>query len=791
MNWSLSHFACDDIASYLAWTPSATVTEPYRPTTVPGAIQTSSFGLPHAELLVRQNWERVAWMEARLWIYRAEFTTSEASAAQAWLLTFKGLDYRTRIFVNGQLVTDHEGMFSTVEIPLPVAASNTDARHVVHLAFLPPALLGAPLTPGTESGIVLNLKARYMKGWDFCPRVACVGPWDEVILAPRPDVRIQDVSTSTRLDNTARAHVTVVVHFNRAPGRGFVRIELGGVTQEIPTGARTRYTVAVQVENPVLWWPHTHGTPHRYDLTVTHLSADRSVIDTDRRRIGLRSVRRRPAAGQLPTATPLQLEINGVPVFLNGMNLTPFSSVPAEVTSADYARILAPMRDAHVNFLRVWGGGLREKAAFYDWCDEHGMLVMQEFSLACQKIARDADWLDLLERESRAIARTLASHACVVWWTGGNEHFHFWESADSGTPIMNGIKDEVRRQFEIAPGDRLWRGGDTSDHPALRLLEGVSHEENPGSLYDITSALEDQGDVHGPWNLRLPIGDHRFRDKEFFTHWRTARAHSFSECAVSTAAHPDTVAQILGLPDTAALHALPVPSRDDPLWIAHKAFHAAWDQHPDLWFDIPETERHFGPLARLGDALFANHYLQCEAARYMVETIRQRQGHTTGFIWWGANEPFPGLAGCALVDFFGRVKPALRVLSTSLAPHLLSLAYDRCVTRKFRADLVFTNSLSERFHGTYTVTVAWLGSSEVIDTYTGHIDAAGYSVVRLAALTPITLRPDVPLVVRLTLHNASDSTVLTKQHLFFAEADTAPLATLLARSTEPVESFFL
>jgi len=783
MNWSLTHVACADLAAYLAWTPAAPVTEPYRPATVPGAVQTSSFGLPYTELLLRQNWERVAWMEARLWVYRAEFATP--AAANAWLLTFKGLDYRTRLFVNGEFVADHEGMFSTVEIPLP-----TVARHVVHLAFLPPALLGAPFAPGQETGTVLNLKARYMKGWDFCPRVACVGPWDEVLLAPRPAVRIHDVGTSTRLDNTARAHVAVVVHFNQPPGRGTLSVELGGVTHAIPTGARTRYTVALQIENPVLWWPHTHGTPHLYDLHVVLLAADGSVTDTAERRVGLRSVRRRPAIGQLPTATPLQLEINGVPVFLNGMNLTPFSSVPAEVTPSAYARILAPLREAGVNFLRVWGGGLREKAAFYDWCDEHGLLVMQEFSLACQLIARDADWLELLERESRAIARTLASRACVVWWTGGNEHYHFWESADSGTPIMNSIRDEVIRLFDIAPDDRLWRGGDASDHPALRLLEGVSTEENPGSLYDITSALEDQGDVHGPWNLRLPISDHRFRDKEFFTHWRTARAHSFSECAVSAAAHPETVAQILGLPDTATLHTLPVPSRDDPLWVAHKAFHAAWDQHPDLWFDIPETERYFGPLANLGDALFANLYLQCEAARYMVETIRQRQGHTTGFIWWGANEPFPGLGGCALVDFFGRVKPAVRVLAASLAPHLLSLAYERCVTRKFRADLVFTNSLPERFRGTYTVTVAWSDSPSSIDTYTGHIDAAGYSVVRLAELIPVTLRPDAPLVVRLTLLDASGSTPLSKQHLFFAESET-PLAKLLARSTEPVESFFL
>lgn len=791
MNWSLTHLACTDLAAYQSWTPATPSTEAYRPARVPGAVQTSPFGLPYAEILLRRNWEKVSWMEERLWVYRTEIETPPAADNRVWLLTFKGLDYRTRIFVNGVLASEHEGMFSPVTIELPAGTT----RHVIHVAFLPPLLLGvpfAPTQPGQPEGTVLHLKARYMKGWDFCPRLACVGPWDDVTLEQRPHVRIEHVGITTRLDNTARADVAVTVHFNRPPGRGTLHVELGGASLAIPTGDRLHYTVALQVINPVLWWPHTHGRPHLYTLNVRHLAADGSPGDTATRRVGLRSVRRRPAANQLPTATPLQLEINGVPVFLNGMNLTPFSSVPAELAAADYVRILAPMREAGVNFLRVWGGGLREKSAFYDWCDEHGMLVMQEFPMACQLIARDADWLDLLEREGRIIARLLAARACVVWWTGGNEHYHFWESADSGTPLMEGIRADIIRQFAIQPDDRLWRGGDTSDHPALRLLEGVSREENPGSLYDITSALEDQGDVHGPWNLRLSIGDHRFRDKEFFSHWRSARAHSFSECAVATAAHPETIAQILGLPGASALAGLPAPARDDPLWIAHKAFRAAWDQHPDLWFDIPETERFFGPLPQLTDLLFANHYLQCEAARFMVETLRQRQGHTTGLIWWGGNEPFPGLAGCALVDFYGRVKPALRVLASAFAPRLLSLDYERCILRKFKGALVFTNSLPSRFRGRYEAQTVWLESGEVVDTYSGLIDADGYSVVRLAELTPVSLVEDRPLAVRLTLFeddNAAPS--LTKQYLFFANSAPAPLASLLPHATEPVESFFL
>ena len=89
------------------------------------------------------------------------------------------------------------------------------------------------------------------------------------------------------------------------------------------------------------------------------------------------------------------------------------------------------------------------------------------------------------------------------------------------------------------------------------------------------------------------------------------------------------------------------PEKDDPIWRLHHAFTAAWDQLPDLWLDIPSTEKLFGKLTELETLVLANQWMQGEGARFLIEELRRKMPHTCGVIWWGVNEPWPGLAGNA------------------------------------------------------------------------------------------------------------------------------------------------
>ena len=779
LSWQLAPFDGSTIDAFLQWHTDLSPQRPWQTTSVPSNVQSSAFGLPYPEILLGQNWEKVKWMEERIWVYRTELPPMEAPDGRSLVIRFKGLDYRARIFLNGRLSVDHQGMYSPVEIELPPA--DLKIANTLHVAFLPAVTL-YPATSASSDNVnaaeweIRHLKARYMKGWDFCPELKCTGIWDEVEIEWRAPSRIRHIGVETRIANVERAEVFVDVHILRPEGASRVMVEVAGASASVPVYGRERVRLGLAVTNPHLWQAHTHGDPILTGLTVTLHSEENELLDTMTRRIGLREISRRHAQGQRPTDTPAQYLVNGIPVFLCGANLTPFSSVPSEVGRADYLKVLEPLKEAGVNFLRVWGGGVREKESFYDLCDEMGFLVMQEFPLACESVSADANFLKILERESRSIVRQLNHHPCIAVWSGGNEHYHFWESVDSGTEQMQAIRENVKKMFNIEEGNRAWRGGIPSDHPALQILQSVVAEESPFAHYNITSGLEEQGETHGPWTFRPEIGDHRFRDFDFYEFWRGAKSALHSESSVSGPAHPETFAGILGL---SSLDGVGVPTeRSDPLWVAHKAFRAAWDAIDDNWLDITGAEMLFGKLPDAITLIRALSYIQCEGTRFMIESVRRRQGRSTGLVWWGINEPFPALAGNALVDFFGRTKPALDIMRGAFHPHLLSLDYPHLLSKKISGEIFFTNSSASEFSGRFRATTR-LDDGAVIDTLAGNIQAPAYSSGPLQELVPLPLGGAAWGTVDLELLGPANELISANRYRFFPPSEQPPLRQLL------------
>ena len=154
-------------------------------------------------------------------------------------------------------------------------------------------------------------------------------------------------------------------------------------------------------------------------MTVRLLD-DTGVLDEASQVVGVRTVTR----SEFPDGGKWRWLINGRPVFLRGANWVPADVLPGRVTEDDYARLLGMARDAGINFLRVWGGGLREKRAFWDHCDRLGIMAWQEFPLACAFLdhyPRDRAYLDTLAAEARGTVQALRNHPSLIAWCGGNE----------------------------------------------------------------------------------------------------------------------------------------------------------------------------------------------------------------------------------------------------------------------------------------------------------------------------------------------------------------------------------
>ncbi len=727
----------------------------WREVEVPCSIQTSSYGLPLEQLYQRDRVNSVRWMEEEYWFFRTRFARPAVGEDEEAVYQLLGVDYHCDILLNGKLLLSHEGMFSPIEVPLEGLREDNELVVVIR--------------PYAEAqGVPETLKARYSvgNGWDFAPKLQSCGIWDDAALVVRPRLHVRHAAVATRLDNQQRADATVQVELSETVERGELVITLDGVRRTFPLVDAQRLALPINIPSPTLWWPNGMGEPELVELYI-ELHVDGRITKPYRLRTGLRAVERVAAAGQGVEDIPLQLRINHHPVFLNGVNWVPLDACPGSISAERYRPFLQQFKDAGVNLIRVWGGGLKEKEAFYRLADEFGLMVLQEFPLACQTLPRSEAFYRLLTQEVSAIIRQLAGHPSVVIWSGGNELFHYWDLLDSGSERMAATLEQVK-DFGFTPENRAWHlGAETYHEPTLALMGSLCALLDGARPFQPTSAMEGEGEAHGIWTWNPAIGDHRFRDADsLYDFWLHARAHLYSECSVSSIANLDTIKDVLDSPCPT------FPEKDDPIWRLHHAFYSAWDQLPDLWLDLPATEKLFGKLSELATLVLVNQWMQGEGARFLIEELRRQMPRTCGIIWWGVNEPWPGLAGNALLDYFARPKLGMRFLANAYRPTILSLRYQHCVARRIKPELWLSHNGVQPFAGHYQVQVRNLRTGEV-DEYAGAVNSDRYTSRCLRTLLPLRLPAGTRAHVTCTL-TAGAAVVHQNDYFFASNEDAVP-----------------
>ncbi len=420
----------------------------WLPATVPGDARLALFNARKiSDPFLERNNDASQWVDEYDWWYRREISLNLKESARAFLL-FNGIDYQCAVYWDDTLLGTHVGMFSrqTYEIPrallqkqthrLAVRVSGGNQLPRLKLNFAERAwqsfssrVLPHPPQSRDFPDRYATLKCQMAYGWDFAPRLLACGIWDEAFLIQTREVFLRDVWTqgapdgcvrvTLDLDTTraciARAQFIIAPKNFDAPAQEF----------EFPfqLEARGAQTFSFQLENPRAWNPWDRGEPNLYALTTRVFSAD-EICDTHETTFGLRAIELAPNPNAPRDSAPWTFVINGQPEFIRGANWVPADAIPARVTRDDYAALLQLARDANINLLRVWGGGLKEKRAFYDLCDEMGILVWQEFPFSGAGIdyfPHDAAHLELVTQEARAIVQTLRNHPSIALWCGGNE----------------------------------------------------------------------------------------------------------------------------------------------------------------------------------------------------------------------------------------------------------------------------------------------------------------------------------------------------------------------------------
>ena len=667
------------------WRMRATGEPHWLPATVPGSVHTDLLAAGRIpDPFWRTNEREVQWVDKLDWEYCTDVQLDARVLAHEQIdLVFDGLDTYAEVALNGVPLLGADNMFRRWRVPLKAhLRSGANALRVLlkspvqaglarlaALGFNPPAVVDWSEVGGLGERKIsmLTRKAPYHYGWDWGPRLVTSGIWRPVRVQAWSGMRIEALRVAVDSLNDDEATVAIELEIV-ASAAGEAELTLTSPT-DAHLSARSRValrageqrcTVRCHIRRPRLWWSNGLGEPFVYEFTAAVRFGpwqERRCVKTGLRRI--RVLQPPDAEG-----TGFQIELNGVPVFIKGANYIPCDSFPARVSHATRAHIVQSAAAAHMNMLRIWGGGIYEEDDFYDLCDAHGILVWQDFMFACAMYPGDEAFLQNVRAEAIDNVKRLRNHPCLALWAGNNEIDVAWRHDVPGGGW--GWKERYAAEHR----ETLWQAYRAIFHD---ILPEVIAAHDPGRFYWPSSPLaawdgadalthadlsapRQSGDIHywGVWWGKLP-----------FSTYRTAIGRFMSEYGFQSFPALRTVRAFTEPQDRAVLSEVMQAHQRSAIGNETILEYMARD------YPQPQSFPAF---------LYVSQVLQAEGVRTAMEAHRVRRPYCMGSLYWQINDCWPA-ASWSSIDVYGRWKALQYFARRAFAPVLLSawLEDDRIV----------------------------------------------------------------------------------------------------------------
>ncbi|MBR2466600.1 MAG: hypothetical protein IKB38_06720 [Clostridia bacterium] len=426
------------------------------------------------------NSEKYTAVDEKIWYFRKKFNTGTGLSRKRALLSFDGVAYYSRTFINGVLLGEHEGMFGGPAIDV-----------TEHLNF------------GDENELIVEIKAcnfgkkgdeRFVyRGDGNIPQDSPIVPWNVVHdkMTTNGHFIVLGIWNRVRLEFVEPLHVSrpylyteeaderrAILHLEmeitdgtvpdiksnpsnvyKKPGQyvntynpgltGAVldrRVEIITEISEPDTGKviykssdeealidyerlgiKTEYREMqyfrknITIDFPRLWYPYGMGEPYLYNVKIS-LCENGKLLDTHELRTGIRTFGASPTAGRKYRHRweNFRFSVNGRHEFLKGINWmqTDFLYL---IDEKEYRWCLTLIKNAGIQLIRVWNGGcFPESDVFYRLCDEMGIMVWQDLMLANTADTRSFSQKVLEDQVSYNLYR-IRNHPSLVLICGGNE----------------------------------------------------------------------------------------------------------------------------------------------------------------------------------------------------------------------------------------------------------------------------------------------------------------------------------------------------------------------------------
>lgn len=588
---------------------------------VPGSVQQA---LRVADLLpdwtVGLRSRECEWVENRHWIFETSLPVGLDGGQIA--LYCEGLDGNGWIYLNGTRVATFDNAFVPHHIDLTDYIRNADNK--LQIVFdLPPRWLGQL---GFTSS-VRDLKPRFNYTWDWTPRLVQIGIFGQITLTVADGPTWKDARCRTSVDDRGLGQIFFEGR-TAEPGACEVRMRLTTAAGELVAEQRVTTDeaaggVTLDDMDVEMWWPSGMGEQVLYHFDAELIDGDGHPLHRWRRKVGFKSVRWEMCENAPADADPWLCVVNGQAVFLQGINWTPVRPNFADVTDVQRTERLTTYRDLGCNMVRVWGGAFLPPQAFFDACDELGLMVWQDLPLSSSGLDNeppcDESMVAAMAQVADSWIRRRQHHASLLMWCGGNELMD-----SSGRPL-----DE--------------------SHPVLKRFAELVRLLDPQNRFVMTSSSGPrfmasekefgQGvhwDVHGPWKHDGPLDD------RWLAYWRRDDALFRSEAGAPGASPVDIIEAHRGDLD-------PLPAtKANPLW-QRSLWWLEWQVFLDEFSREPNS---------LNEYVTWSQRRQAHSIGTMIRFCKQRFPAIGGIILWMGHDAFPCMANTSILDYHGRRKPA-------------------------------------------------------------------------------------------------------------------------------------
>ncbi len=563
------------------------------------------------------------------WWYRIEFNVPREFQGRCVTLHFDGISYQANVWLNGTRIADAEsmkGMFRRFEFDVSAHVKYGE-KNALAVQIIPSGLI-----PDKDYD---TKQIEATTGWDDHnpqPPDRNMGLWQDVYLRIQGPVTLRHGYVESDLAVPALDSATLTVsafltNHSDKPVTAVLtaKIENIDMAQEVPLKpGETREAIfkpefypQLTIQKPRVWWPHPVGPQELYNAELRVL-VDSRPSDAQPVRFGIRKIET-----YINEEDWRGYRVNGRNILIRG-GAWMTSDMLLRLSEPRYAALVRYAREGNLNMLRSEGFSIRETEAFYNLCDELGVMVTQQIF-------------------GRSIPDEALAIACI---------------------------DDMMLRVRTHPSLAHFLGHDET-HPTETLDKAyrdliaryrVDRTYQPHSGTFVTSQRKDTGGTRtGTRELWTYASPSHYYFRKHDGAWGFAQSGGIG----GITAVRDSLRQMMP---------------EDQLWPAMKS--EAWSFHTVTqgadYFDAigVAMERGYGAPSNLDDFCNKAYAMNYNSARGMFEAYGRNKYSATGITTWKYDAAWPAATTWQYVDWYLRPTGAYYGAKKACEPLHIQYAYD-------------------------------------------------------------------------------------------------------------------